>query len=237
MSNKKVTKADVEVIKEVEKVAPQKEEKQTKALFSQRLGAFILDIILVAIISTLLTTFIPTSKAATKLYDEQTTIMENYINRKSTINEYMNQMVDISYDIAKETAVISIVSIIISLLYFVLYPAYHNGQTVGKKLMKIKITKTNHTDLTMNDLLFRAMIINSILVSLLSLCLVLFTSKTVYLNSSSILTGLQYLVMIISALMIAFTKSKQGIHDKIVHTDVVMADLIKEEVLCEAKEN
>ncbi len=207
--------------------------KARKAFFSQRLAAFILDIIMVSVISTLITAFIPVSDATDKLYQEQTAIMDHYIKGKADMEEYVNQMVDISYDISRETGVVTICSLVISLLYFVVYPVYHNGQTFGKKLLKIRVQKTNDKELTMNDLLFRSMINNSILVNLLSLCLVFFTTKNIYLNISTILTAIQYLILIVSALMVAFTKSRQGIHDRLVKTEVVLIEPVKEEVICE----
>ena len=207
--------------------------KEKKALFSQRLGAFLLDIIFVSLIASIITMFIPVSDAASKLYDEQNVIMENYINGEISIEEYANNMIDISYDISKETGVITIVSIIVSLLYYVVYPTYKNGQTMGKQLLKIKVVKTNKKDLSMNDLLIRSCFNTSILVNIITVCFVFFASKDVYLTASTTISGIWYLVVIISLFMIAFSKSKQGIHDKIAHTDVVMCNTVKEEVACE----
>lgn len=195
-----------------------------KALFSQRLFAFILDIILVSVFSTLVTMVIPVSDAAEKLYDEQSKMMESYVNGKSNIEDYVNGMIDISYDISRETGVVTIISIVISLLYFVVYPVYKNGQTLGKKIFKIQVVKENETDLSMNDLLFRSFINTSILVNIINVCLVFFTAKQVYLSSSSIINGIWYIIMIISFFMVAFSKSNQGIHDRLVHTQVVMLE-------------
>ena len=141
-------------------------------------------------------------------------------------------MIDLGYDISKQTVIISIVSIVISLLYYVVYPCYNNGQTFGKKLMKIKIKKTNDKELSMNDLLIRSMINNSVLVSIINVILVLFLSKDLYLSTSSFVGVIQYIVLIISLIMIAFTKNAQGLHDKVVHTEVVMVNTVKEDVLC-----
>ena len=98
--------------------------------------------------------------------------------------------------------------------------------------MKIKIKKTNDTELSMNDLLIRSMINNSILVNIITIALVLFLSKDLYLSMSSLLSSVQYLVLIISLIMIAFTKNAQGLHDKVCKTEVVVADTVKEDVLC-----
>ena len=203
-----------------------------KAMFSQRVLAFLIDLVLLSIITSLITMFIPMNDTATKLYDEQNRVLEGYVEGTVSMEEYVNQMVDLGYDISKQTVIISIVGVVISLLYYVVYPCYNNGQTFGKKLMKIKIKKTNDKELSMNDLLIRSMINNSILVNIITIALVLFLSKDLYLNMSSLLSVIQYLVLIISLIMIAFTKNAQGLHDKVVHTEVVQADTVKEDVLC-----
>lgn len=203
-----------------------------KAMFSQRVLAFLIDLVLLSMITSLIIMFIPVNDTATKLYEEQNRVLEGYVEGTVSMEEYVNQMIDISYDISRQTVIISIVAIVISLLYYVVYPCYNNGQTFGKKLMKIKLVKTNDKELSMNDLLIRSMINNSILVNIITIALVLFLSKDLYLSMSSLLSSIQYLVLIISLIMIAFTKNAQGLHDKIAKTEVVMADTVKEDVLC-----
>lgn len=203
-----------------------------KAMFSQRVLAFLIDLLLLSIICSLITMFVPVNDTATKLYEEQNRVLEGYVDGSVSMEEYVNQMVDLGYDISRQTVIVSIVTIVISLLYYVVYPCYNNGQTLGKKLMKIKIKKTNDTELSMNDLLIRSMINNSILVNIINVILVLFLSKNLYLSTSSLVSFIQYLVLIISLIMIAFTKNAQGLHDKVCKTEVVVADTVKEDVLC-----
>ena len=116
-----------------------KKEQHLKALFSQRFVAFMIDLILVSFITSLVTAIIPTNSSIDKLYDQQVKIVENYTAGKITMQEYVNQLVDINYDIAKQTGIITLISIAISLLYYVLYVYKNDGQSIGKKMMKIKI--------------------------------------------------------------------------------------------------
>ncbi len=222
-------KEEEEKRKEENKV---KKSPEIKAMFSQRVLAFLIDLVLLSFITSLITMFVPVNDTTTKLYEEQNRVLEGYVDGTVSMEEYVNQMVDLGYDISKQTVIVSIVSIVVSLLYYVVYPCYNNGQTFGKKLMKIKIKKTDDTELTMNDLLIRSMINNSILVNIITIALVLFLSKDLYLSTSSLISGIQYLVLIISLIMIAFTKNAQGLHDKAAKTEVVVADTVKEDVLC-----
>lgn len=169
-----------------------KKEQHLKALFSQRFVAFMIDLILVSFITSLVTAIIPTNSSIDKLYDQQVKIVENYTAGKITMQEYVNQLVDINYDIAKQTGIITLVSIAISLLYYVLYVYKNDGQSIGKKMMKIKIQKKDKDkELTMNDLLFRTMILQCTLVSIIGFCTILFLDKDTYLATNSLLNLIQ----------------------------------------------
>lgn len=214
-----------------------KKEQHLKALFSQRFVAFMIDLILVSFITSLVTAIIPTNSSIDKLYDQQVKIVENYTNQKITMQEYVNQLVDINYDIAKQTGIITLVSIAISLLYYVLYVYKNDGQSIGKKMMKIKIQKKDKDkELTMNDLLFRTMILQGTLVSIIGFCTILFLDKDTYLATNSLLNLIQYSILIISFFLVTFTKERQGLHDMVAKTEVVCTNTVlnkEEEKLCE----
>ena len=214
-----------------------KKEQHLKALFSQRFVAFMIDLILVSFITSLVTAIIPTNSSIDKLYDQQVKIVENSTAGKIPMQEYVNQLVDINYDIAKQTGIITLVSIAISLLYYVLYVYKNDGQSIGKKMMKIKIQKKDKDkELTMNDLLFRTMILQGTLVSIIGFCTILFLDKDTYLATNSLLNLIQYSILIISFFLVAFTKERQGLHDMVAKTEVVCTNTVlnkEEEKLCE----
>lgn len=214
-----------------------KKNKEIKALFSQRFVAFMIDLILVSAFTSLVTAIIPTNSSIDKLYNQQVKIVENYTSGKIAMQEYVNQLVDINYDIAKQTGIITLVSIAISLLYYVLYVYKNDGQSIGKKIMRIKIKKKDKDkELTMNDLLFRTMILQGTLVSIIGFCTILFLDKDTYLATNSLLNLVQYSILIISFFLVAFTKEKQGLHDMVAKTEVVCTNTVlnkEEEELCE----
>ena len=117
---------------------------EMKATFTQRLFAFIVDAIILGFISTLIISFIPINDASKRLYEQQEEVIKDYTDKKITMDKYVNEMLDINYDISRQTYILSIVSIALSLCYYVIYPCYNNGQTLGKKLFKIReITNKN----------------------------------------------------------------------------------------------
>ena len=98
---------------------------------------------------------------------------------------------------------------------------YNNGQTVGKKLMKIKVKSITDESLSINTMLFRALIIYGIAANIINLILILLLKKELYLSISNTISIIQSLIVIISVFMILFSKQKRGIHDIITKTEVV----------------
>ncbi len=201
-----------------------------KASFSKRVFAYMIDFLFISMITSFFTMFIPTSKTVEKLYTEQMNIIEQYQEKKIDTEAYYSQSMDLSYDLSKQTALYSIVSILVSIIYFIVIPFYQNGQTLGKRVLKIKVQKKNHAKLTMNDLVIRSSLNQAILVNVLLVALVLFAQKDVYLWGNTILNGLQSAFIIISIILIAFSKEKEGLYDKIVHTEVVCVETTVKEV-------
>ena len=115
---------------------------------------------------------------------------------------------------------ISLITIALNILYFVVYQLYNKGQTIGKKLMKIKIISTDG-ELFMNQMIFRAFIANFILVDLISFLFMLTKSKELYFYGTGIFQFIQYIIVIVSVFMIMFRKDGCSIHDKLVHTKVI----------------
>ena len=159
-----------------------------------------------------------------KLSDETYKTIEEYQNKKIDIKTYVNRTSDISYDMAKESGLTSIITIAIAVIYYVIYQLKSNGQTLGKKIMKIKVIKQDDGELTMNDMLFRAFLSNAIIFDIVILCFTLFTSKNVYFYGVGLFQGIEYLTIFISCIMILSSNTKQAIHDKLVKTEVIKVE-------------
>ena len=88
---------------------------------------------------------------------------DDYISQKIDISEYTSESISVSYEMAKKQGILSLTTIFLNILYFVVFQVKNNGQTVGKKLLKIKVSSCDDEELTMNQMIFRSLIINSIL--------------------------------------------------------------------------
>lgn len=241
--NKKSTKVvdtvPVDVEKSAEKVDNQEssevvsstivEKKSTisdsNASFVQRLGAYLIDMFLIFLISSIVTMPFTSSNNYEKLSEEANSVVEEYTNGKIDMNTYMNRVSSISYDMARETGLSSIIMIAVYVLYFIVYQYYNKGQTIGKKLMKIRIESVDSEQLSINVMLVRAFIINSILVNLIVLTISILGNRDVYTTGVSIFQLIQYVVLFVIALMVLSRKDKRGLHDIICHTKVVNVEV------------
>ncbi|MDD6479856.1 MAG: RDD family protein [Bacilli bacterium] len=191
------------------------------AQFNKRFFAYIIDIFIVLVIANLITMFIPISEKTQDYYKELQTTQKKMYDKEIDVKEYTDIVLEDNYNISKGTVLISLTSIIIYILYFVVYQVYNNGQTVGKKLMKIKVKSITDESLSINTMLFRALIIYGIAANIINLMLILLLKKELYLSISNTISIIQSLIVIISVFMILFSKQKRGIHDIITKTEVV----------------
>ena len=194
--------------------------KQEKALFTQRLCAFIIDVLLVSFIVSLISFPFLDSDNNTKLSKEANLVMEKYTKNELEFNDFFNEYSIISYKMARNSGIVSLLTIFFNVLYFVAFQVYNKGQTFGKKILKIKI-ESNTGNLTMNQMIFRSMIANFILLDLLSFIFMLICSKFTYFYGVLIFESIQYIVVFISIIMIMFRSDGCAVHDKLVGTKVV----------------
>lgn len=190
-----------------------------KSLFLQRFLAFIVDTLFVVLISSLIAFPFVDNASIEKLNMEMQEVSENYINSEIDINTYFAEYSSVVYQLSRKNGVVSFITIFIEILYFIVYQLYNKGQTLGKKLLKIRVESVDDGELTMNQMIFRVIIINSILYGFVSFALSIFASQSTYFYGILIFELIQYLVLLISGLMIMF--GKRGLHDLVSHTKVV----------------
>ena len=182
--------------------------------FTKRFSAFVIDAIIVMMITSVVTLVIPENTNVTKLNEELVSISEDYIEGK------INKSAPLTYRIDKENFILSIVDVVITLLYFVVFAFVKGGQTLGKKLIGIKVEKQDGT-LSINDMIFRTFIINGLLMSLVCLVLLFTTKDLSYLYSVSIVGFIQIILILVSCLMVLFRKDNLALQDIITKTKVV----------------
>ena len=194
--------------------------KQTKAYFSQRLVAFIIDMLFVTVVASLLAGPFIDSEKIQKYEKQEKEILEKYTKQEISPEDYFASYESVYYKLTRDTGILSIITILLEVIYFVVYQVANKGQTIGKKIMKIKVVSENG-DLDMNQMIYRSLLSNFILVNILTFMFLLFTSKNVYFVASLLLQSIQYIIMLISMIMILSKNNGCALHDKLAHTKVI----------------
>lgn len=187
----------------------------------QRVTAYLVDIILIGIIVTLFTFWIPESekyKAAMKEKDE---ISDLYVNKEIDTNEYIDSMYAARYVIEKEIVVKSIITIVVTFAYFATFAYYNNGQTLGKKLLHIKVVNNDGKEASHLQLALRTLIINEVFFSTVSVIMLFFIKSDQFFYTIGLVELVQSLVVIVALIMIMVRKDKKGLHDMLCQTKVV----------------
>ena len=198
----------------------EKDGKGEKPFFVTRFLAFIIDAFIVLFLACMLTTPFVNSEKLISMSNESKQIMEKYTNNEITEEEYLVDMLNVEYMMARGTVLVFIVYLIVGLLYYVVLPLYVNGQTLGKKLFRQKIISTSGK-LSSDQLLFSALIADFLLLILLSVIFIMFASRDIYYSCVELFSFIQYIITFISIILIIVNKEGLSIHDRIVHTKVI----------------
>lgn len=195
-----------------------------KAYFFPRLLAYIIDIFIVSLVAGLISGILPNNGNYEKLREESISLQEKYMNQEISEEEFVRQNALVMYDLDYASVMLYIVEITVVILYFIVFQFYNNGQTLGKKLMKLQTVSIDDRKLTVNDYIYRAMILNSVLVNILVVVLVMFMSRDFYFWVNFPLQLIQIVLLLVTVFMIMFRKDGRGIHDMVAHSKVIMVD-------------
>ena len=187
----------------------------------QRIISYVIDIIIVILVSTLLTTFIPKSNAYNKAIEKEKAIFEEYKDGNKTSSEYIDEMYEIRYTIEKETISVSLITLVITFAYFSAFTYYMSGQTIGKKLMHIKVVASNGKDASYIQMILRCIIFNGCLTSLISIVMLFFIKSNQYVYTVGLVGIIQSIIEVSSIIMVIYRKDKKGLHDLVAGTKVI----------------
>ena len=195
-----------------------------KATFIQRALAYIIDMVLIILIVNIVGSAF-NQKQLEELDKELNDKLDNVTSVEQfyddSSEELLEELLDIEYKIDKASAPITAVNVVISIGYFIIFQYMNNGQTLGKKIFKIKVESETKKKVSLLQMTLRSLLINVIAFNLINVLAVVFLPKEWYLSINSIVTFGQWLVLIISSLLILYNKDKNGVHDMLAKTKVV----------------
>lgn len=192
----------------------------------KRITAYLIDMTIVMLASSMLASISyinPQLDEYNKIYKEFNEIASKYSKNEITDEEYNKLTIDYNYELEKNNIITMVISITTTILYFAIFQKYNNGQTLGKRIMKIKIDK-----LSLWRYLIRTIILYNVFFNLLKIILILIVSKENYILTSNILYVGALMVETTTLVLINMRKDARGLHDLVSGSHVTEVRNLKE---------
>ena len=166
----------------------------------------------------------PQLKKYKEVYKEYTEVNQEYLTAlkersSNNLDAIKTKLNEITYKLDRNNIVGASIHIVLTVLYFVFFQKFNNGQTLGKKIMKIKIDG----NLTLFKYFIRSVILHNILINLLKIIFILILKKENYILASNILYVGTLLIEVTIIVMVTMRQDHRGLHDLITGSSVVKA--------------
>lgn len=156
------------------------------------------------------------------LYEDKVIDEDEYNKAKKEIDKiYTDTATDYNYRLQKLGIYNSIITISTTFIYFGIVEYFLKGQTIGKKLLHLKIVSANDKKLTILNYILRCLIINNVLLNSTNLIFLAFTSQTIFTKCDSIISLLVSIIEAITIYLVIVRKDHRGLHDLICNTKVI----------------
>lgn len=195
----------------------------------KRIIAFVIDIVIVSLVVSLLN-YLPIDPYKDKYqekYKEYTELIQK--NTEEGSQEFKDEIIEVNYEVYKYRTYSSIISAGALILYFGVLQLVLDGQTLGKKIMKIKVVSNKDKKLNFWSYLIRIVVLNNIWLSLLNIGAVYVVSGVKFYYVTYVIGMISSLVYMLNLIMIMFRNDNRGLHDMIAGTKVI--DMKEENVV------
>ena len=191
-----------------------------KAKFFDRLTAYIIDVIIISLITSIIFTSIPTNNK--ELEKQLSSLQDEVLSNNITYEEFVDEYQDLYYKNKKDTMTQSAITLTITIAYFVIFQYMNKGQTIGKKLLHLKVVDNNtEKPLSIFKGLIRSLLIWNILSGTLGIALIYILNKESYITSYLIISSLESIFIFITAMFTLYRKDNRGLHDIIINSKVI----------------
>lgn len=198
-------------------------------VLSKRISAYFIDILFIFLFISLVNEirFInPTFDKYIEAYSTYNEVLEDYMAENINDKEFNKLYSDSYYQICKYGISYNIVIIITILLYFGVFQKYNNGQTLGKKVMKIRVVTNDEENVNLRNSLLRTILmyyvyIGGIIPLIINSILVYFLTVNNYMNITLVVNYIFLTISILSNVLLSVREDKRGLHDMLSGTKVI----------------
>lgn len=192
-----------------------------KAKFFDRLTAYIIDVIIISLITSIIFTSIPTNNK--ELEKQLSSLQDEVLSNSITYEEFVDEYQDLYYKNKKDTMTQSAITLTITIAYFVIFQYMNKGQTIGKKILHLRVVDNNtEKPLSIFKGLIRSLLIWNILSGTLGIVLIYILNKESYITSYLIISSIESIFIFITAMFTLYRKDNRGLHDIIINSKVII---------------
>lgn len=171
-----------------------------------------------------------------KYYEDSKLSKKEYKKLEGEVEkDYQKKYEDLAYKIAKNSSISSAIYIIVTILYFGIFNLVTDGQTLGKKIFKLKIVSSDDGKPNIVSYLIRSVLLYNTIYYLVSLIGIYTLNKENYYLVTNIVYQIQYYIQIIIICMVMLRTDGRGLHDILAKTKVISINDIKDGLLEENK--
>jgi len=195
----------------------------------KRIIAFVIDIVIVSLVVSLIT-LDPYKDKYKDAYEKYNEVVQK--STEDEKNDYKDEIIELNYEVYKYRTYSSMFSATALILYFGVLPLVMNGQTLGKKIMKLRVVSNNEKKLNFWKYLIRIVILNNIWLSLINVGAVYVVSGVKFYYVTYVISMLSSLIYMLNLIMVMFRKDNRGLHDMVAGTKVILVsnDVVVESV-------
>ena len=163
-------------------------------------------------------------------YKDKKITKEKYTKIKNEYNDYKSgyerNIKKFNYDLSRNSVIATIISIAVIIAYFGIFQYSLGGQTIGKKLLKLKVVKNKEGSLNIFNYLIRCAILNGVIINILLIVFVNIFDVNNFYMANYVISNIQSIIEILILIMIFMTSDSRGLHDYIAGTKVVELDVL-----------
>lgn len=187
----------------------------------KRVFAYIIDWAIVCLISAFLVLIPALSYDQEKYieyYKEYTTIPKQ-ITQETIDNKY-----SILYKMTKLSKNSLVVEAVVTFSYFGIAAYLMKGQTLGKKIQKIRVVPQDGKNLNPHLFMLRSIILTNLIPQIASICAILILKEKQWITASGIISNISLAITLTLIAFLIFRNDERSLHDLICKTKVIEAN-------------
>lgn len=213
-----------------------------KSVTSKRIIAYLIDIFIVALITSMFASleFLnPNMKKINEIQNEYAETLTNKAQQTVTPSDILDtdELINLSYDISYYGVYQSAIAVVVAFIYFVVFQYFNKGQTIGKALLDIIVVTKDNKKVSFMNIFLRSIIINNILSDTMLIIAIRLMAKKSFLTFNSIISIITTGILVVSIILLLFRNDNRLVHDLFAGTKVIKKKDLESKVKVAVKEN